>query len=166
MRLLALLLLLVALPLHAWEFKPHEAGDAPPITLTDLDGNEVTLAGLRGKVVVVNFWATWCPPCIAEMPSLDRLQKAFADAPLQVLAVNAGDEPFDVAVFLREVPVDMPILIDPKLGTQAVWGVTMLPTTFVVDPDGRIVFREIGEREWDDPQAVATLRALLPGAGR
>ncbi|HEY5720082.1 MAG TPA: TlpA disulfide reductase family protein [Gammaproteobacteria bacterium] len=165
MRLLPLLLLLFTPPLAAWEFQPYAGGEAPPFTLEDLDGREHTLAQYRGKVLVVNFWATWCPPCVAEMPSLDRLQQALAGTPFQVLALNAGDEPFDVAMFLRRVPVEVPILLDENLVVQAAWGVKLLPTTLVVDPGGRIVYRETGEREWDHPQAVAALRALLPGGG-
>ncbi|RLA31899.1 MAG: hypothetical protein DRR03_09195, partial [Gammaproteobacteria bacterium] len=120
-RLLTLLLLLVALPLSAAPFAPYKGEPLPPFTLPDLDGTPWSLTAARGNVVVVNFWATWCPPCVAEMPALERLQKAFAGQPLQVVAVNVGQEPYDIALFLRQLPVDLKILLDGKTRTQRDW---------------------------------------------
>jgi thiol-disulfide isomerase/thioredoxin len=161
-RLLFAVLLLPAVPATAWQFStPLES--APPAAALELEamrGGTLALQQLRGKVVVVNFWATWCPPCVAEMPSLERLRKQLGSDRFEVLAVNAGDEPFDIALFLGEVPVDLPILLDPELRAQVAWEVRVLPTTFIIDPLGRVRFREIGERAWDDPEAVAALRAL------
>lgn len=163
-RLLCLLLLTVTLPLAAAPFAPYRGAPLPPFTLPDLDGEPWSLAAAWGQVVVVNFWASWCPPCVAEMPALERLQQAFAGQPLQVVAVNVGEEPFDVALFLRQVPVQLRILLDVEAGTQQSWQVRGLPTTVIVDPAGRVRHHVAGQREWDDPEIVAALRALLPPA--
>ena len=163
-RLLCLLLLTLALPLAAAPFAPYRGAPLPPFTLPDLDGAPWALAAARGQVVVVNFWASWCPPCVAEMPALERLQQAFAGQPLQVVAVNIGEEPFDVALFLRQVPVKLRILLDVEAGTQQSWQVRGLPTTVIVDPAGRVRHHVAGQRAWDDPEIVAALRALLPQA--
>ena len=161
-RLLALLILLFALPLAAAPFRPYTGGPLPPFTLPDLDGDAWSLEDARGQVVVVNFWATWCPPCVAEMPALERLQAAFAGEPLQVVAVNVAEEPYDVALFLRRIPVDLTILLDQEASTQKSWGVRGLPTTVILDPEGRVRHHVAGQREWDSPEIEAALRALLP----
>ena len=157
-----LLLLLFALPLAAAPFAPYEGEPLPPFTLPDLDGDPWSLEAARGNVVVVNFWATWCPPCVAEMPALERLQKTFAGQPLQVIAVNVGDEPYDIALFLRQLPVDLTILLDGEGRTSRAWKVRGLPTTVIVDAGGTIHHHVTGQREWDSPEIVATLRDLLP----
>ncbi len=162
-RLLALLLLVVALPLAAAPFAPYKGGPLPPFTLPDLDGDPWSLKAARGNVVVVNFWATWCPPCVAEMPALERLQKMFAGHPLQVIAVNVGQEPYDIALFLRQLPVDLTILLDSKGSTQKGWKVRGLPTTVILDAEGKVRYHVAGQREWDSPEIVAALRELLPG---
>jgi len=146
-RLLTLLLLLVALPLSAAPFAPYKGEPLPPFTLPDLDGKPWSLTAARGNVVVVNFWATWCPPCVAEMPALERLQKAFAGQPLQVVAV---------------LPVDLKILLDGKTRTQRDWKVRGLPTTVILDAEGTIRHHVAGQREWDSPEIIAALRELLP----
>jgi thiol-disulfide isomerase/thioredoxin len=162
-RLPALLLLsLVALPLAAAPFPPYEGDPLPPFTLNDLDGTTHTIGKATGEVVVVNFWATWCPPCIAEMPTLERLQQAFAGKPLKVLAVNVGDEPYDIALFLRQQPLDLTILLDRKGRTQKPWKMRGLPTTVILDAGGKVRYHVPGQREWDSPEIQAALRALLP----
>ena len=161
-RLLPFLLLVAALPLAAAPFAPYKGDPLPPFTLPDLDGDAWSLKAARGNVVVVNFWATWCPPCIAEMPALERLQKTFAGQPLQVIAVNVGQEPYDIALFLRQLPVDLTILLDSKGSTQKAWKVRGLPTTVILDTEGTVRYHVAGQREWDSPEIVATLRDLLP----
>ena len=161
-RLLALLLFVVALPLTAAPFAPYQGDPLPPFTLPDLDGDDWSLKAARGNVVVVNFWATWCPPCVAEMPALERLQKKFAGQPLQVIAVNVGEEPYDIALFLRQLPIDLTILLDRKGRTQKAWNVRGLPTTVILDAEGAIRYHVPGQRAWDSAEIVTTLRDLLP----
>ena len=113
-------------------------------------------------MVVVNFWATWCPPCRREMPSLERLDRATADEEVVVLAVNVGEDRDAVAAFVATLdpPPGFPILLDEHLVTSGPWRVQGLPTTVVVAPDGRIAYRAIGGREFDHPDLVRVLLEL------
>ncbi len=131
---------------------------APDFVLPGPDGNEVSLKGLRGKVVIVNFWATWCPPCRAEMPSLQRAWEAIRDKGGYVLAIHVGGTMDDIWDFTGRYGLDFPIVRDAGSKVTDRWPVQGLPTTLVVDPQGRIAYRAIGGREWDDP---ARLKAVL-----
>ena len=145
---------------------------APDFQLTDLDGNSFSLQALRGKVLIVNFWATWCPPCREEMPSMQRAWERLDKAQVLLLAINVGEDEDVIFRFTADYPVDFPLLLDQDAKVAQSWPVKGLPTTFVVDPQGRLVYRAIGSREWDDPELLALVRALgatasdPPGAGR
>jgi thiol-disulfide isomerase/thioredoxin len=132
---------------------------APTLRLKDADDRWVDLARLKGRVVLVNFWATWCPPCRKEFPSLDRVRKLFKPDEFEVLAVNVGEDPETVFSFAGNTP--FPVLFDRDSKTMAAWPVRGLPTTFLVDRQGRLAFRAIGGREFDDPEIVALIRSLL-----
>lgn len=137
---------------------------APPLRLMDLDEVEQDLADLRGRLVLVNFWATWCPPCRREMPSMERLHQALKDQGLRVLAVDVGEDLDTIFAFtgqLEPAPT-FPLLADLDGSTAEAWGVLGLPTSFVVDPKGLIVMRAVGGTEFDDPQLVDRLKRYLP----
>lgn len=143
---------------------------APALKLPDLDGRVHDLADLKGRVVVVNFWATWCPPCRREMPSLERLRQRLAmqdqpDQGLAVLAVDVGEDADTVFSFTGQLDPapSFPLLLDKDSAAMQRWKVKGLPTTFVVDAEGRVVFRAVGGREFDHEALVGQLRALLPG---
>jgi thiol-disulfide isomerase/thioredoxin len=116
----------------------------------------------RGKWVVLNFWATWCAPCRAEMPSLDRLQAAFPD--LAVLPVATGRNPPEaITRFYTEASItQLPILRDTTSGFARGMGVLGLPVTIIIDPSGNEVARLIGDAEWDSPAALSVIDALMP----
>jgi len=136
---------------------------APALKLKDLNGKPHDLAQLKGKVVLINFWATWCPPCRREMPSMERLAQTFKGRPFVVLAVNVGEDPDTIEAFnsqLDTVPT-FPILLDTRSRTMQGWKVAGLPTTFLVDRQGRIVASAIGGREFDHPEIVRTIGELL-----
>ncbi len=141
--------------------KPRQA--APGMVLKDVNGNTVSLARLRGKVVVVNFWATWCPPCRREFPSMERLRLAFDKKPLVILAVNEGESAEIIEGFTSQLDLspNFPVLLDPEGAAMAFWSVRGLPTTYVVDKRGRIAFRAIGGREFDHPEIIQTINTLL-----
>ena len=133
---------------------------APDFTLPDVDGEVHRLSAYRGKVVVVNFWATWCPPCREEMPSMQRAWEQLQREDVLMLAVNVGEDEDTVFQFTANYPVDFPLLLDLDSGVTKAWPVRGLPTTYVVDPRGRLVYRAIGGRAWDEPQLMEAIRGL------
>jgi len=123
------------------EMEPIEA--APDFALVTLDGATVRLSNLRGRWVLVNFWATWCAPCREEMPYLDRLAAGHADR-LSVLAVNMRERTTEVAAFAEELDLQLPVLLTPDDATLLAYNVHGLPISILVDPDGAIVARIAG----------------------
>lgn len=132
---------------------------SPSLRLKDADDKSIDLAQYRGRVVLVNFWATWCPPCRKEFPSLGRVRKLFRPGEFEVLAVNVGEDPDSVFSFAGIT--DFPVMFDRDSKTMAAWSVRGLPTTFLVDRKGQIAYRATGGREFDDPDIVATIKQLL-----
>jgi len=163
----ALLLLITGLGLSlvgltaAAQLKPTKPRAAPELNLPTLDGGRVNLGDLRGRVVLVNFWAVWCPPCRKEMPSMERLSKRLAERPFTILASNAGETPEQIRPFLKEVPLTFPILLDQDSARMRAWRVFVLPTSFLVDKQGQIRYSLSGHIEWDEPEAVAVIEKLL-----
>jgi cytochrome c biogenesis protein CcmG/thiol:disulfide interchange protein DsbE len=138
--------------------------EAPGFRLPSLAGGEVSLASQRGKVVVLNFWATWCPPCVAEMPSLERLHRALGPEGLAVVTVSADDDVAELRGFVKQHGLTLPVLMDPGgrvAGDE--YHTTGYPETFLLDRQGRIVRHVVGPDEWDSPEMLAELRRLLGG---
>jgi len=134
---------------------------APALKLVDLDGKAHDLAALKGRVVVVNFWATWCPPCRREMPSLERLRRALPE--VVILAVDVGEDADTVFAFtgtLEPAP-EFPLLLDKDSAAMQAWRVKGLPSTYVVGPDGSLAYRAVGGREFDHPEVIEPIRRLL-----
>lgn len=146
----------------AAELRPWGGPPGAPFTLKDERGREHRLEDYRGKVALLNFWATWCEPCRKEMPSLDRLGKALADEPFVILAIDLGEAESAVKKFLEQVPVGFPVLLDQDMAVAKAWGVRVLPVSIVLDPAGQPKYRAIGEVEWDKPEVERRLRALMP----
>jgi thiol-disulfide isomerase/thioredoxin len=141
---------------------PAFGGSPRPLGLRDLDGEQIRIEQFRGRIVVVNFWATWCPPCRAEMPSLWRLQQAIGTRQLVVLAVNIGESGEIVRAFLPEAMVrDFHVLLDRKGVAAGNWRVSAYPTTFIIDTDGRFRYRKAGALEWDSAPIQEQIRTLL-----
>lgn len=136
---------------------------ASDFQLEDMDGKKRQLSALRGKVVLVNFWATWCPPCRREMPSLERLYKLMKGAEFEILAVNVGEDADTIDAFtstLDTVPT-FPIVFDKDSRVLKAWPVLGLPTTFILDKTGHIIYRAVGGREFDDPSILAQIQTLI-----
>jgi len=126
-----------------------------------LDTRPVSLAALRGKVVLVNFWATWCVECRPELPVLERLHRELGSRGLAVVGVNARERRETIAHYVREIGLSFPVVLDPDGAIAAQYGVIGLPATFLIDRDGRAVAFAIGPREWGGGHARALLAALL-----
>ncbi|RMD78019.1 MAG: TlpA family protein disulfide reductase [Gammaproteobacteria bacterium] len=148
--------------------RPKVRLPAPPFRLPRLGGGEAALEAYRGRVVLINFWATWCRGCAAEMPALERLWRRYRERGLVVLGVSADrGDPGVVRAFLRRLPVSFPILLDRDGAVRRRYEVWALPFTYLVGRDGRLRARAVGERDWDGPAARAVIEALLaePGPG-
>lgn len=127
------------------------------------DGVQARLADYAGKVVFLNFWATWCPPCVEEMPSMQVLQDTFADSGLSVVAVNVGEERDHVASFVDMLELEYDILLDRDLRVTHEYNVRGLPTTLIIDRSGRIIGTKVGFHHWDDPRTLEAFRTVLEG---
>ena len=156
------LLSLAAGASSAADLKPWAGGPPPAFTLKDLDGRLHPLSDYRGKVILINFWATWCGPCRDEMPSIQSLKEKLAGKPFAVLAINLDEPESRVRTFLSQMKVDFTILLDPEKLTAKTWDARILPATFIVGPDGRIRYSLIGEINWGHEHVVSRISELLP----
>jgi thiol-disulfide isomerase/thioredoxin len=143
------------------EIKAWTGKATPPLSRTDLQGRKVDLKELRGSVVLVNFWATWCAPCKDELPSLERLRAKLAGRPFAVLTVNFGEFPEKIAPFVAQEQITLPVLLDTQKETAKLWKVGGLPMTFVIDAKGRVRYRVFGERDWSEGESLKVVEKLL-----
>lgn len=154
--------ILASVPVHAAPaFTPWGGGPAPALTLKDINGDAHDLARYRGKVVLVNFWATWCVPCRHEMPSIQRLKEKLAGKPFEVLAVNVDEPEARVRRFVDDTRFALPVLLDTNKTATRAWSVRVMPTTFIVGPDGRIRYRLIGDLDWSNDTVVGIISQLM-----
>ncbi len=146
--------------------QPKETVEAPDFTLRDLNGKTVQLRDFRGKVVFLNFFATWCVPCRLEMPAMDRLYQSNKDKGLLVLALDLREGVKPVRSFLRELKVSFPALLDEDGTVAFMYGVRPLPTTYLVGRDGNLLWRAYGAREWDSAEARQYFAQVLADGKR
>ncbi len=142
--------------------KPVETYQAPPINVTSLDGTPLSLTALKGKVVLLNFWATWCPPCREEIPSLMKLNKAMEGKPFQMVCVSV-DEGGQKAVteFFKNTGFLLPAYPDPTGQAANIYGITGVPETFVIDKTGIIVKKVVGGMDWNSAEVTTFLENLM-----
>jgi peroxiredoxin len=133
----------------------------PDFTLPTLDGGFITLSNFKGKVVLINFWTTWCPPCREEMPSLERLYRHFKHEDFTLLAVDIMENPKTVKRFARDYNLSFPILLDEKGEVSAKYAANAIPTTYFIDKQGKAVGKAIGPRKWDGDHAKDLIEELL-----
>ena len=160
--LLACLFLLLLPPVAcSGELSDQTGTPHPELRLPDLQGQEHDLEEMRGKVVLVNFWASWCTPCMAEMPSIGRLLQHLKGRPFAVLGVNVGEGERRVQAVARRLGLEFPVLLDGDSSAFKRWGATVLPTTYVIDPTGAIRHVGRGPLAWDDADIIAMLEGLM-----
>jgi len=161
-----ILLMLSISAANAKELKPLTPREAPnALALKDLDGKPHSLADYKGRVVLVNFWATWCPPCRAEMPSMQRLKEALKDKPFTILAVDMAESEAEVRQFLKDMKdakLDFTILMDKDGRALKEWKVFVFPTSYVLDAEGKLRYSLLGSTEWDEFDTLKKIEALLP----
>lgn len=140
---------------------PRERLPSIDFTLQTTDQQTRSLSDYRGKVVFLNFWATWCGPCRAEMPSMQLLYEELQDEGFEIVAVNLGERPAPVNTFINEYGLTFPVLLDQRqtVGTQ--YGARSIPTTFLIDRNGDILGMAVGSREWDTPEYIELFRKVL-----
>jgi len=142
-------------------FSPlKETFPAANFSLNDINGKTHRLSDYRGKVVVLNFWATWCPPCREEMPSMERARKKLINDDVVILAVNVGEDEDTVFNFTGDYPVEFPLLMDIKGKVIRSYPVKALPTTYIISTDGLVTHRTLGGREWDNDKLLDELRRM------
>ncbi len=166
LRRVALVLALVAAPCAGGELEAVPGVPAAPVLqLDDPDGHPHRLADYLGRVVLVNFWGTWCAPCVAEMPSLQRLQDSLAGKPFRVLTVNLGENRPRVRHFKDQHRLSFDFLIDAEGDAAQAWGVEFIPSSFVVDARGRLRYRANGALGWDEPEVRERVKGLVGEIG-
>ncbi len=144
------------------EASAAESTPAPELTLNRLSGGNVRLSDYRGKWVLLNFWATWCSPCVAEMPSMEEFSQKFKAKNMVVLAVSVDrGGPEKVKKFVKQYGITFEIFHDPESDASNRYGVSSLPSTFIINPKGDIVSQAQGMREWNDPEIVAYFDDLM-----
>jgi thiol-disulfide isomerase/thioredoxin len=137
------------------------AGPAPAFTLAQRGGGQVSLADLRGKVVLVNFWATWCGPCRKEMPLLEQIHKKYAPLGLVMVGINVEEDGRLFDTFLKDVPVSFPILLDPKNGVSKLYDVAAMPSTVIIDRKGNVRYLHQGYQPGDENAYQDMVRTLI-----
>ena len=135
--------------------------DPKNFTLPLLSGGTASLSAYKGKVVFLNFWATWCPPCQEEMPSMEKLYQRLKSQGLEILAVDLGEDSGTVQQFIRDRSYTFPVLLDMDNKVGSLYGIRSIPSTFIIDREGKIISMIVGGRDWDDPKLMAAFEVLL-----
>jgi peroxiredoxin len=135
---------------------------ADDFTLPAADGSSHRLSDYRGDYVLVNFWAGWCSPCIKELPSMQRTYMDLKGHDFEILAIHVGPETDNMQALLERFAISFPVLVDAELALSN-WGVKGLPTSFLLDPEGRVIYKATGPVDWDEPAQRELLEQLLDG---
>ncbi|MEJ2466273.1 MAG: TlpA disulfide reductase family protein [Candidatus Thiodiazotropha sp.] len=132
-----------------------------PFNLAQIDGRRYDTKEFQDKVVLLNFWATWCPPCVEELPSLNRLQQRYADRALRIVSIDFRETPEQMASFLQRTPVEFPVLMDGDGQVALNWQVFSFPSSFIIDRQGHIRYSANRAIDWDSPEVWQVIEKLL-----
>lgn len=164
----SLVLTLLIAGVLIWRVSPHlriyraDVGDqAPAFRLTADDGSGASLDDYKGKFVLLNFWATWCPPCIQELPSLNTLHRELEPNGLVVLGISVDENKEAYERFLDRWEVSFPTVRDPEMEVASLYGTNMYPETYLIDPSGNVLRKYAGPEDWMSPEILNYLRSLL-----
>ncbi len=135
--------------------------NAPSFALKDINAKEVRLDDLRGKIVFLNFWATWCPPCREEMPSMEKLYRKFKDKDFIMLAINLREDGRAVKTFKEKIGLSFPIPLDSNGAVGSNYGIASIPTTYLVDREGNVIGVALGARDWSSRETFGLINQLL-----
>lgn len=149
------------LSVYGAQLEPYTDTANKKFTLADFKGQSHSLSDYKGKIVLINFWASWCPPCIHEMPALKKLKQNLADKPFEILAINVGEKKYKVRKFSKVIKLDLPVLLDTSSSTFDNWSVKTLPTSFLVDATGTIRYRVLGNPGWDNAASTDIIDKLI-----
>ena len=155
-----------ALPWYAEELAAmgfdifREPVPIPDFTLPGLDGKSAKISSQRGKIVLLNFWATWCPPCRAEMPSIQKLWESQKGGAFTVMAVSVGEKESTVKAFIAKEKFGFPVYLDAKGSVGGLYGASSIPTTYVIDKNGNAIARVVGSIEYASPEALSIFSRL------
>ncbi len=134
---------------------------APEFSVKDIHGNLVSISSLKGNVILLNFWATWCPPCVSEMPSMDRLYQSFRHKGLTVIGVSMDGSVSAVKSFIKKNPVSFIVIVDSKQAISRSYKAFMTPLTFIIDKRGIVIDKYFGEQDWTDSGIVKKIESFL-----
>lgn len=143
-----------------------EAQTLPQIKVPGLEGKQIDIKDFAGSWVVLNFWATWCPPCKAEMPSMEEFYKTFKNNKLTIFAISTGEKPDTVKNFIKANPHSFPIGLDSSGQLGAVFASRGIPTTYIINPEGKAIAGTIGGRDWMDKKTVEAFKTLISSGGK
>lgn len=132
-----------------------------PIKLKDVYGDIIFKKSYKGKVTLINFWATWCPPCVQEIPSLNRLKNKMAGLPFELISINYAEDKQTILSFMKKVNVEFPVLLDQDGNFAKKWNVITYPSTFIIDKEGKIKYGVNAAIEWDNPDFIKKIKSLL-----
>jgi peroxiredoxin len=140
---------------------PNKEVDAVDFTVESIVGNSESLSDYRGKVIFLNFWATWCGPCRAEVGEIDALYETLKDEDFMIMALSIQEQKKKVSKFMKNNNIDFPVYLDSDGTVAAMYGVTGIPTTYIIAPNGKVVGRAIGPRQWGGQDSVELMRSLM-----
>lgn len=151
---------------YSEELEPYTDSTTKGFTLPNIKGETQSLTDYRGKVVLVNFWASWCMPCVEEMPELTQLKQHLAGQPFEILALNVGEGENRVKHFAKRTSFNLPVLMDKSSKVFNEWKIEIMPTSFLIDARGRVRYRARGNPGWDNEQTLSIIEKLIKETGK